>query len=62
MRLLVVVVISGAPRILIWEGPIKNIYYIRGATAPKSQERLKWLLTDGSTGGLVINKALNPQA
>ena len=34
---------------------------IRGATAPKSQDRLKWLLPDGSTGGLVISKALIPQ-
>ena len=34
---------------------------IRGATAPKSQGRLKWLLTDGSTGGLVVSKALIPQ-
>ena len=30
---------------------------IRGATAPKIQERLKWLLPDGSTGGLVVSKA-----
>ena len=35
---------------------------IRGATAPKSQDRLKRLLPDGSTGGgLVVSKALNPQ-
>ena len=30
----------------------------RGATAPKSQDRLKWLLPDDSTGGLVVSKAL----
>ena len=53
---------SGAPRIFSWEGLIKKkIYYIRGATAPKSQDRLKWLLSDGSTGGLVISKRLIPQ-
>ena len=34
---------------------------IRGATAPKSQDRLKWLLPDGSTGHLVVSKALIPQ-
>ena len=33
---------------------IKNI---RGATAPKSQDRLKWLLPDRSTGDLVVSKA-----
>ena len=33
----------------------------RGATAPKSQDRLKRLLPDGSTGGLVVSKALIPQ-
>ena len=35
--------------------------YIRGSTAPKSQNRLKWLLPDGCTGGLVVSKALIPQ-
>ena len=30
---------------------------ICGATAPKSQDRLKWLLSDGSTGGLMVSKA-----
>ena len=34
---------------------------IRGATAPKSQDRLKQFLPDGSTGGLVVSKALIPQ-
>ena len=34
---------------------------IRGATAPKSQDRLKRLLPDGSTGDLVVSKALIPQ-
>ena len=34
---------------------------VRGATAPKSQDRLKWLLPDGSTGDLVVSKALIPQ-
>ena len=34
---------------------------IRGATAPKSQDRLKWLLPDGSTWGFVVSKALIPQ-
>ena len=32
--------------------------FFRGTTAPKSQDRLKRLLTDDSTGGLVISKAL----
>ena len=33
---------SGAATILSWEGLIKKkLYYIRGATAPKSQDRLK---------------------
>ena len=35
---------------------------IRGATAPKNQDRLKRLLPDGSTGGLVVSKALIPQS
>ena len=35
--------------------------YIRGATASKSQNRLKRLLPDGSTGALVVSKALIPQ-
>ena len=53
---------SGVPRILSWEGLIKKIvYYIRCTTAPKSQDQMKWLLSDGSTGGLVISKALIPQ-
>ena len=30
----------------------------RGATALKSQDLLKWLLSDGSTGDLVVSKAL----
>ena len=34
---------------------------IRGATAPKSQDRLKRLLPDGSRGGLLVSKALIPQ-
>ena len=34
---------------------------IHGATTPKSQDRLKWLLPDGSRGGLVVSKALIPQ-
>ena len=34
---------------------------IRGATAPKSQDRLKRLLPDGSIGGLVVCKVLIPQ-
>ena len=34
---------------------------IRGATAPESQDRLKRLLPDDSTGGLVVSKALIPQ-
>ena len=34
---------------------------IRGTTAPKSQDRLKRLLPDGSTAGLVVSKALIPQ-
>ena len=32
---------------------------IRGTTALKSQDRLKWLLPDGSTGGLVVSKVLS---
>ena len=46
----------------------KFLYYLviaplhfRGATAPKTQDRLKWLLPDGSTGDLVVSKALIPQ-
>ena len=39
----------------------KKLFYIHGATAPKSQDRLKWLLSDGRTGGLVISKVLIPQ-
>ena len=35
--------------------------YFRGATAPKSQSRLKRLWPDGSTWGLVVSKALIPQ-
>ena len=35
---------------------------ICGATAPKSQDQLKQLLPDGSTGGLVVSKALIPQS
>ena len=31
---------------------------IRGTTAPKSQDRLKWLLPHGSTGARVVSKAL----
>ena len=38
---------------------LKNL--IRGATAPKSQDRLERFLPDGSTGGLVVSKALIPQ-
>ena len=38
-----------------------SIKKIRGATAPKSQDRLKRLLPEGSTGGLVVSKALIPQ-
>ena len=38
-----------------------NNNLIRGATAPKSQDRLKWVLPDGSTGDLVVSKALIPQ-
>ena len=34
---------------------------IRGTTAPKSQGRLKRLLPDGSTGSLVVSKAIIPQ-
>ena len=34
---------------------------IRGATAPKRQDRLKRLLPDGSAGGLVVSKARIPQ-
>ena len=30
-------------------------------TDPKSQHRLKWLLSDGSTAGLVVSKALIPK-
>ena len=33
---------------------------ICGTTAPKNQDRLNWLLSDGSWGGLVISKALIP--
>ena len=32
-----------------------------GATAPNSPDRLKWLLPDGSTGDLLVDKALIPQ-
>ena len=38
---------------------IHGIFFIRGTTAPKSQDRLKRLLPDGSTGGLVVSKALS---
>ena len=38
-----------------------RIKILRGATAPNNQDRLKWLLSDGSTGGLVVSKALVPQ-
>ena len=34
---------------------------IRGTTAPKSQDRLKRLLPEDSTGGFVVSKALIPQ-
>ena len=37
---------------LIW-------HIIRGATAPKSQDRLKWLLPDDSTGALWLAKRLS---
>ena len=33
---------------------------VRGGTAPKSQDRLKWLLPDSSTGDLVVKIKLNP--
>ena len=36
----------------------EEISKIRGATAPKSQNQLEWLLPDGSTGGLVVSKVL----
>ena len=29
----------------------RSIFFFRGTTAPKSQDRLKRLLPDGSTGG-----------
>ena len=32
-------------------------FKIRGTSAPKSQDWPKWLLPDGSTGGLVVSKA-----
>ena len=32
---------------------------IRGATAPNNQDRLKRLLPDSSTGGIVVGKALS---
>ena len=35
---------------------------IRGATAPKYQDRLKWLLPDGSTGDFVVSKTLISQS
>ena len=35
---------------------------IRGARSPKNQDRLKRLLPDGSTWGLVVSKALVPQS
>ena len=38
-----------------------NIKKIRGATVPKSQGRLKWFLPHGSTGDLMVSKALTPQ-
>ena len=34
-------------------------FLIRGTTALKSQDRLKQLLPDGSTGGLVVSKVLS---
>ena len=39
----------------------RNRSTIRGATAPKSQDRLNCLLPDDSTGDLVVSKALIPQ-
>ena len=39
----------------------KNEIKIRGATALKSQDRLKHLLPYGSTVGLVVSKALISQ-
>ena len=39
----------------------KYIIEIHGATAPRGQDRLKWLLSDGSTGDFVVSKALIPQ-
>ena len=42
-------------------GPHIPLLLIRGATAPKSQDRLKRLLPDHSTGGLVVSKELIPQ-
>ena len=38
---------------------ITEFIKIRGATAPKSQHRLKWFLPDGSTWDLVVSKALS---
>ena len=38
---------------------IPVFFFFHGATAPKSQDRLKRLLPDGSTGGLVVSKALS---
>ena len=40
-----------------WE--FLSFFFFHGATAPKSQDRLKRLLPDGSTGGLVVSKALS---
>ena len=34
---------------------------IHGATALKSQDRMKWLLPDGSAGGLVVSKVFIAQ-
>ena len=53
------------PRLISAPVLFKSFYNIytnfRGATAPKSQDRPKRLLPDGSTGGLVVSKALIPQ-
>ena len=38
-----------------------NIIINSWCYTPKSKQRLKWLLPNGSTGGLVVSKSLIPQ-
>ena len=44
---------------IIFTTSINVLLKIRGTTAPKSQGRLKGLLSDDSIGGLVVSKALS---